>query len=142
MKNFFFSSLTLLFMLGIIQTGEAKLLEVQGDIVLKSASTTGQASLQSNDGDFKLVNLNEQELGCAHGVFWLMPEFAGNSEETYRVVEVVQCLDQTDVRDIMVCNEMYAPVCGLERGQPVTFGNLCELEFNRAEFIENGECLE
>jgi len=141
MKNFFFSTLTLLFMLGIMQTGEAKLLEVQGDIVLRSGVDMSRASLMSNQGEFRLIELSEQAMGCSYGVFWIMPDFHAHSgTESYRVIEVLECLDTTDVRDLMICPEIYAPVCGSDRGMPVTFGNMCELEFNRADLLEKGEC--
>jgi hypothetical protein len=141
MKNFFFSTLTLLFMLGIMQTGEAKMMEVQGDIVVTPGLGKSRVNLQSLQGDFKLVELSEQALGCSYGVFWIIPEFhAGEGSESYRVIDVLDCLDQTDARDLMVCPEIYAPVCGSDKGQPVTFGNMCELEFNRAQLIDKGEC--
>lgn len=99
--------------------------------------------IETDEGTLELSNVHTPYgNGCTYGRYVVVNNIV--PVDTYTLLEMIECLDDTlsgELKDdMLLCPEIWMPVCGQVMLEKRTFGNLCEMKSAEASFKHMGEC--
>ena len=118
--------------------------EVEGTLVVKELKNSPiEMNIITDEGVIKLTNIHTPYInGCTYGTFVVVNNLV---DDNYTLLEMIECLDdliQGQTKDdILICPEIWMPVCAVFEKDQQTFGNICEMKAVKAQFKKMGTCL-